>query len=394
MQQVHALRIMTPSSSLPTPTRRCLQQQQQQHTRPRPCLEKLVRPTWVTLNMASSKSSTAAAATTTTTMGNNNNKNNKVIQNVAIVGAGIAGLTVAHGLVNSPNLRHSYDQSPQQSQQEQNFHVSLFDARSCLDTTAGAGVQLNGGLVILGKINPIVQQAVIDAGLPQVAVQSRTKSWKQSSSSSSSSSSYDQLFQLNLSQAVKNNINNNNNNNNNKSMGMQSLLDEETGQLLWTAIMRGALQQALVDTLPLQSSSLSSSFSSNDEKNNNKNKKNKKNPSSPPPPSITLEFGKRVVNIQPMDNKNDNKNKNNNNTGALLEFADGTKAGPFDLSTSCVCCPPHAPAKKKTAVLFVVVVYVCVSVSCFLFVVRSYCLLFVLLYVFSDKNGMVFGDFL
>ena len=333
MQQVHALRIMTPSSSLPTPTRRCLQQQQ--HTRPRLCLEKLVRPTWVTLNMASSKSSTAAAAT----IGNNNNKNNKVIQNVAIVGAGIAGLTVAHGLVNSPNLRHSYySQSQQQSQiqeqQEQNFHVSLFDARSCLDTTAGAGVQLNGGLVILGKINPIVQQAVIDAGLPQVAVQSRTKSWKQSSTSSSS---YDELFQLNLSQAVKNNINNNNNN---KSMGMQSLLDDETGQLLWTAIMRGALQHALVDTLPLQSSSLSSSFSSIDEKNNKNNNKNNKNPSSPPPPppSITLEFGKRVVNIQPMDNKNDNNNNNNkNNTGALLEFADGTKAGPFDLSTSCVC---------------------------------------------------------
>ena len=49
---------------------------------------------------------------------------------------------------------------------QQNVTVSLFDTQSCLDTTARAGVQLNQGLVILGQINLIAQQAVITAGLP------------------------------------------------------------------------------------------------------------------------------------------------------------------------------------------------------------------------------------
>jgi FlaA1/EpsC-like NDP-sugar epimerase len=57
------------------------------------------------------------------------------IQRIAIVGSGIAGLSLAHALENSPDLRG--DGAP--------IQVTLFDARPSLNYEVGAGVQLNGG---------------------------------------------------------------------------------------------------------------------------------------------------------------------------------------------------------------------------------------------------------
>lgn len=69
---------------------------------------------------------------------------------VAIVGAGgISGLSVAHALSNSPKLQQKYGPC--------NFELSLFEGRRNLDTKAGAGVQLQGGLSALGCINEEVQ---------------------------------------------------------------------------------------------------------------------------------------------------------------------------------------------------------------------------------------------
>lgn len=65
----------------------------------------------------------------------------KPIRNVAIVGSGISGLSLAHALENSPNLFAFGDGSP--------IQVTVYDARSSLNYEAGAGVQINGGTFIL-----------------------------------------------------------------------------------------------------------------------------------------------------------------------------------------------------------------------------------------------------
>jgi hypothetical protein len=75
--------------------------------------------------------SSPTAATPTTTIGN------KPIRNVAIVGSGIAGLSLAHAFENSPGLFACGDGTP--------IQVTVYDARSSLNYEAGAGVQLNGG---------------------------------------------------------------------------------------------------------------------------------------------------------------------------------------------------------------------------------------------------------
>lgn len=59
------------------------------------------------------------------------------VKRVAIIGSGIAGLSLAHALTNSPELAKSTPGSK--------IEVTLFDSRPSFDFDAGAGVQLNGG---------------------------------------------------------------------------------------------------------------------------------------------------------------------------------------------------------------------------------------------------------
>jgi hypothetical protein len=63
------------------------------------------------------------------------------ITRVAIIGCGVAGLTLAHALEN--NVEHGQS-TPSKIQ------TWLFDSRPSLDFQAGAGIQLNGGEPIDG----------------------------------------------------------------------------------------------------------------------------------------------------------------------------------------------------------------------------------------------------
>lgn len=60
------------------------------------------------------------------------------VERVAIIGSGIAGLSLAHALTNSPKLAKI-------STPGSKIEVSLFDSRPSFDFDAGSGVQLNGG---------------------------------------------------------------------------------------------------------------------------------------------------------------------------------------------------------------------------------------------------------
>mmetsp|Transcript_20984 Transcript_20984/g.27120 ORF Transcript_20984/g.27120 Transcript_20984/m.27120 type:complete len:516 (-) Transcript_20984:92-1639(-) len=194
------------------------------------------------------------------------------IKKVAIVGAGISGLSVAHSLTNSPSLKEKYECSSSSE-----FEVSIYDSRLSLDTRAGAGVQLNGGLAVLGWINPKVQSAVLASGLPQVSVQSRTKAWNDKDP-------FDTLFQRDLLETVIK-----------KGGDVAKKLIDKDNKLLWTAIMRGALQQSLIDTLPDRTRS-------------------------------EIAFGKNLIGIKASPGESG---------GCLLEFSDGTTTGPFDLVVGC-----------------------------------------------------------
>jgi hypothetical protein len=62
------------------------------------------------------------------------------ITRVAIIGCGIAGLTLAHALEN--NIEHGQSSGVRTPSKIQTW---LFDSRPSLDFQAGAGIQLNGG---------------------------------------------------------------------------------------------------------------------------------------------------------------------------------------------------------------------------------------------------------
>lgn len=150
-------------------------------------------------------------------------KKNKPIKRIAIIGSGISGLSVAHALTNS--YKHNADAAVFEC-------VDIFDARPTLDTTAGAGIQLNGGLVALGNIHPRLREAVWEAGLPQTGVQSRCTPWFDDKKE------YDELLRLDLPKIIG------------RLDVANSLMDDDKQRLWWVSIMRGALQQTLLDQLP------------------------------------------------------------------------------------------------------------------------------------------------
>lgn len=139
---------------------------------------------------------------------------NKPIERVAIIGSGIAGLSLAHALANSPALAGGF---------QGKMDVSLYDSRECLDYTLGAGMQLNGGISVLGKINPAVQKAVIDAGISVSKIIARNKSWFGDIT--------DSIWTIDVPQTIR-------------DAGGEAVetLVAEDGGVLWSSITRGALQ--------------------------------------------------------------------------------------------------------------------------------------------------------
>jgi len=205
-------------------------------------------------------------ATVTNSLSNTPIQNKQQIQKVAIVGSGIAGLSLAHALENSPSL--SQEQTP--------IQATLYDSRPSLDFQAGAGVQLNGGMTVLKMINPQVQRAVADASLPLTKIETRAKPWFDTTDEKFSS-----LLKIELEKCIR------------KQGGTieESLIVDD--EVMVYTIMRGALQEALLDTLPADI------------------RKKRMN------------FSKTVIDITGKED------------GAYVTFQDGTTDGPFDLVVGC-----------------------------------------------------------
>lgn len=124
------------------------------------------------------------------------------------------------------------------------------------------------------KINPAVHQAVMNAGVQIGSIRANHKSWSQESST-------DSLWNYSIEKLIRD-----------KGGDVEDQLIDD-GQLQWRLIMRGALQQILVDSLPT------------DEK-------------------IKLEFNKKLTGI-----------KSNGEGGGCCEFDDGTIDNNFDLIVGC-----------------------------------------------------------
>jgi hypothetical protein len=180
----------------------------------------------------------------------------KPVKRVAVIGSGIAGLSLAQAL----------------KKNSQDLDVSIFDSRKSFDFTAGSGVQLNGGLSVLGKINPAAQKAVMNAGVPIADIRGRNKSWFRESST-------DTLWDYSIEKLIRN------------AGGDTEKQLMKDGKPVWFGLMRGALQQALYETLDGETQ---------------------------------VQFNKTLVGITSQED-----------SGAFCQFSDGSISGPYDLIVGC-----------------------------------------------------------
>lgn len=222
----------------------------------------------------------------------------KPIEKVAIIGSGIAGLSLAHALENSETCAQPYldaleyiNTSPFSSSStntrttppKYGIESTIFDSRPSFNFEAGAGVQINGGASTLHKINPKLFTAVKEASLPLKKIRSRTKPWfGDDNTKNGGGKAFDTLLELDLKNVIQ-----------------QTGGDVEkelivNGEVMAYTIMRGALQETLYDELPTDT-------------------------------SARVNFGKTLVGIEGSNEKN----------GIMCHFQDGSSEGPFDLVIGC-----------------------------------------------------------
>jgi salicylate hydroxylase len=196
---------------------------------------------------------------------------NKPVKKVAVIGAGIAGLSVAHSFLNQVGSDSS---SP-------TIAFDIFDRRPSFDAAAasssgGAGIQLNGGLSILGRIDPRLRDLVYEAGLPQTKIRCTCKSWK----STEDATMFDTLFEIDVGKLIR-------------DAGATTLMSEDSSRVWWTTIMRNEVQRVMHNALPADS---------------------------------PVQFSKQLVDIRPSSEDQD---------ASECVFADGSTFGPYDLVIGC-----------------------------------------------------------
>ncbi|KAL7532967.1 hypothetical protein ACHAXR_004961, partial [Thalassiosira sp. AJA248-18] len=211
------------------------------------------------------------------------------VQKVAIIGAGIAGLSLAHSL-RSTHLRENNGENNTTPP----IQIDIFDSRSDLDEKSGSGIQLTGGMAALRRISPALQRSVSEASLPLERVVSKCRPWFGSDEMGWKILELDiqELIREKAAAAAQQEVDEGQS----QSRDGQCELVTEEGEVLAYTILRGALQRILLEGLMQEH-------------------------------GIEVQFDKRLNGISYSDVGAEE--------GIECQFMDGSKTGPYDLVIGC-----------------------------------------------------------
>eukprot|EP00804_Cyclotella_cryptica_P006118 CCRYP_010738-RA/>CCRYP_010738-RA protein AED:0.07 eAED:0.07 QI:0/0.75/0.6/0.8/1/0.8/5/289/568 len=206
------------------------------------------------------------------------------VQKVAIIGAGIAGLGLAHALL-APEIT---------TNTKTNIKVDIFDSRLELDENAGSGIQLTGGLVALNEISPSLYRKVADASLPLEHVVSRCRPWFGTNRNDAEHGW--KVLELDIQKAIRDDAAVRSQSETKDGNNEHTLVTDEREVVAYT-ILRGTLQRILHEELLREY-------------------------------GIQVQFGRRLrgLSFSPEDITQG---------GIMCQFKDGTVSGPYDLVIGC-----------------------------------------------------------